>query len=43
MTTPTLPQVLTQVKARPLFQLREAGPPLYVVARPRTSSGASAW
>src|SRR5580700_3367178 len=28
-----LPVVLTQVRARPLFQLREAVPPLYVVGQ----------
>jgi hypothetical protein len=33
MTTPTLPQVLTQVRSRTLFQLREAVPPLYVVGQ----------
>jgi hypothetical protein len=33
MITATLPEVLTQVRARPLFQLREAVPPLYVVGQ----------
>jgi hypothetical protein len=32
-TIETLPEVLTQVRARPLFQLREAVPPLYVVGQ----------
>jgi hypothetical protein len=33
MTTPTLPEVMTQLRARTLFQLREAVPPLYVVGQ----------
>lgn len=31
--TQALPEVLTNVRTRPLFQLREAVPPLYVVGR----------
>jgi hypothetical protein len=33
MIRPTLPQVLTQVRSRTLFELREAVPPLYVVGQ----------
>jgi hypothetical protein len=33
MTNPSLSEVLTQVRTRPLFLLREAVPPLYVVGQ----------